>query len=332
MKTVLVAMSGGVDSSTSAALLKEQGYCVKGVFFRLHNYYKESEERALVVSKKLGIEFCVFDYQKEFKEKVIDYFLKANKEGLTPNPCVLCNKVVKFDLLFESLKKVKADYLATGHYARVKNSRLFKAKDAQKDQSYFLWRLNEKILSKTLFPMGEYKKTEVRQLAKKFNLPVWNQEESQEICFIDTEITEFLRKHFGKNPGKIIDDKDEIVGEHQGLWFYTIGQRKGIRLSGGPYYVIKKDIQNNILIVSKNKKDLLGKELNFKETNWVSGGEPKFPIGVEAKIRSMHKPATAVLKNNNYLIFDKPQEAITLGQSVVFYVGDELIGGGVISF
>ncbi len=331
METVLVAMSGGVDSSTTAALLKEQGYCVKGVFFRLHNYYKESEERAKKVAEKLGIEFCVFDYQKEFKEKVIDYFLKANKEGLTPNPCVLCNKVVKFDLLFESLKKVKADYLATGHYVRVENGKLLKARDTQKDQSYFLWRLNQNILSKALFPMGEYKKTEVREMAKKFDLPVWDQEESQEICFIDTEITEFLRKHFGKNPGKIIDDKGETVGEHQGLWFYTIGQRKGMGLSGGPYYVIKKDIINNILIVSKNKKDLASKELNFEEANWILGKEPKFPIKIEAKIRSMHKSATAILENSNHLIFKNPQMAITPGQSVVFYEEEELLGGGVIA-
>lgn len=330
MKTVLLAMSGGVDSSVSAALLKEQGYCVAGAFFRLHDYYEESEARANEVAKKLGINLCVFDYRKEFKENIIKYFLEANKKGLTPNPCVLCNQTVKFDLLFRNLTKFNADFLATGHYAKTKESRLFKAKDTKKDQSYFLWRLNKNILSKTIFPLGDYKKEDVRKLAKKFDLPVWNQPESQEICFINSDTEDFLKKNLKMQKGKIIDIAGRILGEHEGIWLYTIGQRKRIGLSGGPYYVLRKNISNNVLIVTKNKKDLLGRELNFEDANWISGKEPKFSIEVKAKIRSMHKSASAVLKSSSHLIFKKPQEAITPGQSVVFYIGKELIGGGII--
>ena len=337
-KSVLAAMSGGVDSSMAAALLKAKGYYVIGVFFRLHNYFKESEEKAEKIAKKLNIDFYVFSYQKEFKEKIADYFIDANKKGLTPNPCVVCNKKIKFNLLFESLSKFKADYIATGHYVRKlavkdKNSKivykLFKAKDSRKDQSYFLWQLNQKILQKTLFPIGDYQKDQVKKTAKKLGFSI-NGPESQEICFINGRAEAFLKKKIGVKKGNIVDKKGNILAEHKGLWFYTIGQRKKIKLSGGPYYVIEKDIKNNTLIVSKNEKDLLRGELKFKDSNWILGKKPKFPLEIEAKIRYHHKPAKAVAIDKNHLIFEKPQKAITPGQSVVFYHNSELLGGGVI--
>lgn len=329
MKTVLVAMSGGVDSSTAAALLKEQGYCVIGMFFRLHDYFKKSEEKALKVSEKLGIELCILDFRKEFKAKVVDYFIAANKKGLTPNPCVLCNKVVKFDLLFNNLKNYRADYLATGHYVRLKNGKLLRGKDEQKDQSYFLWKLDKKILQKALFPVGDYTKKEIREIAKRFDLPVWDEPESQEICFVNTELEEFLKKNLKTQKGKVVDEADNVLAGHEGLWLYTVGQRKRIGLSGGPYYVLKKDLKKNILVVTKNKKNLFKKNLRFREANWIQN-KPKFPLSTEAKIRSSHQPARAVIDKSGYLVFKEPQLAPTPGQSVAFYKKSEMLGGGVI--
>ncbi|MBU2545124.1 tRNA 2-thiouridine(34) synthase MnmA, partial [Patescibacteria group bacterium] len=258
-KKVIVAMSGGVDSSVAAALLKKEGFDVVGVFMRFWGDGKcctpESEKRARLVCEKLGIPFYVFNFQKEFKKKVVDYFSKQEKSGLTANPCVVCNKEIKFGLLFKKALSLDADYIATGHYAIYKDGRLYKGKDKDKDQSYFLWKLNQKVLKHVLFPVGNYTKPEIVKLAKKFKLPVSGIKESQDICF---------KVEFNKNPGEIIDTNKKIVGEHQGLWFYTIGQRKGIGLAGGPYYVLSKDVKKNILIVTKKEKDLYKKELLVK--------------------------------------------------------------------
>lgn len=334
-------MSGGVDSSVSAALLKKEGYDITGVFMKLCSGF--DEKQAQKVAKKLGIPFYVFNFEKEFKKKVVDYFLRVNKLGLTPNPCVVCNKEIKFGLLLEKALVLGADYIATGHYARLQHERLLKARDKNKDQTYFLWRLNQKILKRVLFPVGDYTKTEVRKLAKKFRLPTANATESQEICFIQTTINDFLRKHLKSKPGKIVDPGGNILGEHQGLCFYTIGQRKGIKLPGGPFYVLDKDLKKNLLIVSKNEKDynppttwqgktyysLYKKELIAKEINWISGKAPKLPLKVMAKIRYRHEPTLAIV-NKGKIVFPKPQRAVTPGQSVVFYKGQELLGGGII--
>jgi tRNA-specific 2-thiouridylase len=236
--------------------------------------------------------------------------------------------------------------VATGHYARLRREiqnpkskilnykyKLFRAKDKNKDQSYFLWRLNQKQLSHILFPIGDLKKKEVRELAKKFKLPVLK-EESQEICFVSKTVNDFLNRYFKKKPGKIINTRGEIIGCHQGLWFYTIGQRKGIGLAGGPYYVLDKDLKNNFLIVTKREKDLYKKELICRNVNWISPKLPKFPLKVKAKIRSRSPLASAVLKpaarNKIRVIFQKKQKAITPGQSAVFYQAEELLGGGII--
>jgi len=335
MKKVLVAMSGGVDSSVAAALLKKRGYNVVGIFMKFWSgsgsenrcCSSESEVRARLVAKQLNIPFYVLNFEKEFKNKIVDYFLKEEKAGLTPNPCVVCNKEIKFGLLFKKFPMGANDFIATGHYVKTKEGRLYASKDKSKDQSYFLWKLDRKILSKSLFPVGDYTKVEIRKMAKKLNLPTATIPDSQEVCFIEKTTKEFLKKHLKTKPGKIVF-KGDTIGKHEGLWLYTIGQRRGIGLAGGPYYVLNKDMKKNLLIVTKDEKDLFSKEVNFKDVNWFK--EVKFPLRVKAKIRYSHKASAAVIDKRGHLVFVKPQKAITSGQSVVFYKRDELIGGGVI--
>ncbi len=338
---VVVAMSGGVDSSVAAALLKQAGFDVVGIFMKFWKEGKssenkccsiESEKLARLVAKKLDIPFYVLNVEKEFKKKVVDYFLKGYKKGNTPNPCVVCNKEIKFGFLIKKALSFGVDIVATGHYAEIKKGRLFKGKDEHKDQSYFLWQLNQEQLNHVLFPVGRYTKAEVRKLAKKFKLPTAETPESQEVCFIQNTINNFLKKYLKSKPGKIVDVNGKILGEHQGLWFYTIGQRKGLEISQGPYYAIDKDFDKNILIVSKNQKDLLKKELLAENINWIL--PQKLPANAEVKIRYKSLSAKAKIldngKNKVKIIFTKPQRAITPGQSVVFYKGDELLGGGVV--
>lgn len=348
-RKVVIAMSGGIDSSVAAALLKEAKFDVVGIFMKLDELKssKESEKRARAVAKKLGISFQILDIRKEFKKKVIKPFIVEYKKGRTPNPCVICNKEIKFKFLFKELRKLKADFFATGHYVRIKKGKLLKARDKNKDQSYFLWQLIPKLLNNVLFPIGGYTKKEVKQLAKNFKLPTKDIPESQEVCFIETTTSNFLKKHLGTKAGRIINTKSEMVGEHQGLWFYTIGQRKGIKLSGGPFYVLDKNVKENLLIVTQNKKDLYKKELVAKNINWISGNLPKFPLKAKAKIRYRHQSAAATIMKQKSgkvkVIFSKPQKAITPGQSVVFYSpsqvfkknlggqkGQEVLGGGMI--
>jgi len=359
MKKIICAMSGGVDSSVAAALLKRAGFDMIGVFMKFwspttsggglvggwnHCCSPEAEVRARKVAKILKIPFYVFNFEKEFKKRIVDYFLDGYKKGITPNPCVVCNKEIKFGLLLEKALALDADYVATGHYARKKETRdnrqetrykLLRAKDKDKDQSYFLWMLNQEQLNRILFPIGDLTRKEVENLAKKFKLPVLKAKKSVEICFIQTTINDFLKKYLKEKPGKIVDTQGKILGEHRGLWFYTIGQRKGIGLSGGPYFVLDKDLKKNFLIVTKNEEDLLKKELVAKNVNLISGKEPKLPLKVKAKIRYRTKFATAILSKNleakaYNLKFFKPQRAITPGQSVVFYQGNEVLGGGII--
>jgi len=351
LKKVIVAMSGGVDSSVAAALLKNlptgrQGrrFQVIGVFMRFWKSPKkgsverwnrccslESEARAREVARVLGIPFYVFSFQKEFKKRIVDRFLEDYKLGLTPNPCVICNKEIKFGLLLEKALALGADYIATGHYARKRSTKLLRGRDAAKDQSYFLWRLNQKQIKHILFPVGSYNKAQVRELARKFKLPVAETPESQEICFVPDAVNEFLKRYFKLKPGNIVDVSEKVLGEHQGLIFYTIGQRKGIGLPQGPYWVKDKDFEKNILVVTKNEKDLSKKELFFREANWLSGKSPKFPLKALAKIRYRSKLVPVAIFKNNRVVFTKPQRAITPGQSVVFYKGEELLGGGIIS-
>ena len=355
-KKVVVAMSGGVDSSVAAALLKRAGVDVIGVFMKFWSESKkgelagfnrccslEAEKRARKVAKILKIPFYVFNFEKEFKKKIVDCFLKEYRAGRTPNPCVVCNKEIKFGLLLEKALRLNADFVATGHYAKIKKIenrkqkieyRLLKGRDKNKDQSYFLWQLNQKQLKHVLFPVGDFNKVQVRKLAKKFKLPAFEVPESMEICFVQITINDFLKKYLKEKVGNIVDKKGRILSRHQGLWFYTIGQRKGIGLAGGPYYVLDKDFKKNLLIVTKTRKDLYKKELMVKNVNWVLGKSPKLPLKIKAKIRYRHKPVSATIykiQDTKYkILFDNPQPAITPGQSVVFYRGQELLGGGII--
>ncbi len=347
---VIVAMSGGVDSSVSALLLKEAGFSVTGIMGKFwqekNNKFSKSEKMAKQVAKKIGVPFYTVNFEKEFKEKVVDYFLSDYRRGNTPNPCVVCNKEIKFGLLLKKAIEMGADFLATGHYSRLQREilnpkfqtpskyriKLFKGKDKAKDQSYFLWQLSQSQLKNVLFPVGNYTKPEVRSLAKKFDLPVAETPESQEVCFVDGPTSNFLKKYLKIKPGKIVDIKGNLIGQHNGLWFYTIGQRRGLGIPQGPWFVVEKDFKKNTLIVSKNKKDLLKKEFIAKSINWIS--PQNLPINAKVKIRYKSNFAEAKIlkhtKNSVKVIFKTPQKAITPGQSAVFYKGKELLGGGVI--
>ncbi len=340
-------MSGGLDSSVAAALLKRAGFDLKGVFMKLYPSPGGFEKRARKVAGILNIPFYVLNFEKEFKKRVVDYFLREYKRGRTPNPCVVCNKQIKFGLLLEKALGLKRDFVATGHYARLRREfskyKLLRGKDKTKDQSYFLWQLNQKQLKHILFPIGDYTKKQARTLAKKFKLPVLDVPESQEICFIRTTVNDFLSRYLKPKPGKIIDSQGEIIGEHQGLFFYTIGQRKGIELPGGPFYVVKKDFKRNALMVTpfSNDKVLFSKSLMAENVNWFSGKQPKLPLRVKAQIRYGHGAVAATitkkLKGGRHppstqieLVFGRPQRAVTPGQSIVFYQDQEVLGGGII--
>jgi len=350
-------MSGGVDSSVAAALLKKAGSCpefgrridVIGIFMKINDFSSEAEKRARQVTKILKIPFLVLDLRKEFKKRIIDYFLEECERGVTPNPCVVCNKEIKFGLLLKKAISLDADFVATGHYARIRRGKdgihLLRAEDKDKDQSYFLWMLNQKQLKRTLFPVGNYTRKEVERLAKKLKLPVLKAKKSVEICFIRTTVNDFLSKYLKSKPGQIVDIRGKVLGKHRGLHFYTIGQRKGIGLPGGPYYVLDKDFKNNLLVITKNERDLYKKELICKNVNWIHpvkcrevaiSSKTKLFNRVKAKIRYRHQSALAIitktLNPKTYTLkFEKSQRAITPGQSAVFYRGEELLGGGVIS-
>jgi tRNA-specific 2-thiouridylase len=331
-----LAFSGGVDSAISAALLKKQGLAVTGIFMRLNDLSLSSERRARKIAKILHLPFLVLDLRKEFKKKVIDRFLLDSRHGLTPNPCIVCNKEIKFGLFVKKAIALDFDSVATGHYARIKAGRLLAGRDKNKDQSYFLWQLPNKQLEKIIFPIGEYTRIEVEKLAKKFKLPFVGVKKSQEICFVPGEVEEFLSHYLKPKAGEIVNVEGEALGKHIGLPLYTIGQRKGIRLSGGPYYVLARDFKKNNLIVTKNEKDLFKKELFVEQVNWLTDKAPILPLKINAKIRYRQKAATAVivkkLKTGKYkLIFSQAQRAVTPGQSVVFYRGQQVLGGGIIS-
>lgn len=348
-KKILVALSGGVDSSVAAKLLKEQRYNVLGVYFIFTKQIWKSNFQVKKIAKKLGIPLKIIDVRKQFKKRVIDYFLNAYRNGQTPNPCVVCNKEIKFRLLFDLMKKEKADFISTGHYARIKvrpfpsstfyrrisqGPALFKAKDKTKDQSYFLYRLNQRDLAKIVFPLGNYKKSEVKKIAKKVNLPV-AENESQDICFLaNQDINYYLSKYIKPKPGDVVDKKGNVLGKHKGLSFYTIGQRKGIEIGGtGPYWVMEKNIQKNELVVTNNSKELFTKKFQINETNWIKQ-KLKFPLRAEVQIRYRAKKVSAIIRKMGKERWEvrskKPLRAVTAGQSAVFYKKGEVLGGGTI--
>jgi len=353
-KKVVVAMSGGVDSSVAAALLKEQGYEVYGVTMKLSNW--ESREGrtfggccgskdfydARSVAQTLGIPHYSFDYVDQFKGSVIGYFKESYLKGETPNPCIACNQHVKFDALLEKALALGADYLATGHYARISPSggvyQLKKAVDASKDQSYVLYGLGQNQLSRLLFPLGNLVKTDVRKIARRFGLRTADKPDSYEICFVPNEdYRQFISEEVPADQrpsGPIRHTDGRVLGQHKGLPFYTIGQREGLGLAvGHPLYVTAIDKTANTLVVG-GKDDVLSRSLVVRQVTWTSGEKPAFPCAASVKIRSKHPGATGRLEpcDEGVIVrFTKDQSAVTPGQAAVFYDGDIVLGGGVIN-
>jgi len=343
-KKVYIALSGGVDSSVAALKLVNSNFNCTGVYFKLFKGYSVNKNINLVkkLCEVLDIPFKIFDLRKEFREKIINYFISEYKLGKTPNPCVLCNKYIKFGLFLKKSLKEEADFIVTGHYARnvydekIKKYKLLKGRDKLKDQSYFLYRLNQYELSKSLFPLGNLTKFEVRKIAVKNNLPTVKSKESQEICFLkDKSIYSFLKKYLKTEKGNIIDTHGNILCKHNGYFNYTIGQREKLGIGGtGPYYVIGISPITNNIIVSNQEKLLFKNIIEINNIHLIKEKCPKLPLKCKVSIRYQHKPFNTVLyKENNryYLHFQKPQRAPTPGQSVVIYLNNECLGGGIIT-
>ncbi|MCS7263589.1 MAG: tRNA 2-thiouridine(34) synthase MnmA [Armatimonadetes bacterium] len=357
-KRVMVAMSGGVDSSVTAALLKEQGYEVIGVTFRLwagnegQEHAKaccgiDSVEDARRVANKLGIPHFVFNMTDFFSKTVVENFVNEYARGRTPNPCVRCNEFIKYRLFLQRAEALDADYIATGHYARIVKSddgryRLLKAVDKNKDQSYVLYMLTQSVMAKILLPVGNLTKPQVREIAKQMGLPVYSKPDSQEICFVDTDdYREFLKKVRPDlvKMGPIVTEDGKVIGTHMGVAFYTVGQRHGLGISnpsGEPLYVVRIDAETNILVVGR-RDSVLTKEAIVEAVNWVSGEVPNGRIRAKVKHRYKSPEGLAwveiIDEKKVRVIWDEPQWAVTPGQIAVFYdleTGEEVLGGGTI--
>lgn len=357
-KKVFVGLSGGVDSSVSAALLKRDGYDVTGVFIKawypdfLTCTWKEDRRDAMRVCAVLDIPFLTIDLEKEYKKEVIDYMIKEYAAGRTPNPDVMCNKVIKFGGFFKKAMEMGADYVATGHYARVVESRngddelvykMLEAKDDNKDQTYFLWTLTQKELSHTLFPIGEMLKPQVRELAAKFGLPTATKKDSQGLCFLGKiNLKDFLGHYFKEQQGDVVDDETgEIIGTHDGAWFYTVGERHGFKTFAEtpdekPYYIISKDVKENTLTVShKESVDaplMPTREIRIAKANWMSGIVP-LRKKIMARVRYRVELAPCKVGQDTdgpFVEFDTDQSIVSAGQSVVFYNNGECMGGAIV--
>ena len=341
MTRVFVGMSGGVDSSLTASLLVEQGYEVTGVYMKNWSQdlpgmkcpWAEDLADAKRVAVQLGIDFKVFDFENEYKHKVVDYMIDEYKKGRTPNPDIMCNQEVKFKLFLDTALEQGADVIATGHYARTKDGKLLQAKDTNKDQTYFLYRVDESALQKTLFPLGEFTKPEVRTMAEERGLVTATKKDSQGICFVgQIGIREFLSQYVETEPGDIIDKQTgKVLGHHDGAIFYTLGQRHGLDVGGGlPYYVVGKDMSRNEVYVTTdlNDNELWKKQVNLTDIHWIDATPPdgKYKI----RIRHRAKLVDAELVGER-LTLDEPERAITAGQSIVLYDSDQCLGGGVVA-
>jgi tRNA-specific 2-thiouridylase len=346
-KKVFVGMSGGVDSSVSAALLKKAGNDVTGVFIKVWSpdwlpcSWKEERRDAMRVAAALDIPFITLDLQEEYKKGVVDYMLDEYKKGRTPNPDVMCNKEVKFGHFFKKAREMGADFIATGHYAQVKEEnnsfKLLEGADKNKDQSYFLWTLGQEELAHTLFPIGHLQKAEVRELAKKFKLPTAEKKDSQGICFIGkVDMKEFLSHYIETKPGNVLNEKGEVIGAHEGAVFYTSGQRHGFTISektptDKPYYIIAKDIEKNTITVSHKAHEHEALQavtsVVLSNVNLISQDFDVEKIG--SRIRYRQQQQVSELADNK-VVFKTPQDGVSSGQSVVMYTGEECIGGGII--
>lgn len=354
MMRVYVGMSGGVDSSLTAALLVEQGYDVTGVYMKnwtqdlpgMQCPWADDLADAKRVAVQLGIDFKVFDFENEYKHKVVEYMIDEYKAGHTPNPDIMCNQEVKFKLFLEAALEDGADMIATGHYARVSHKKfepaeasagtLLQAVDANKDQTYFLYRVTGEALSKTLFPLGEFTKPQVREMAKARGLFTANKKDSQGICFVGKiGIREFLSQYVEQQPGEIIDKRtNKVLGHHDGAIFYTLGQRHGLDLGGGlPYYVVGKDMTKNEVYVTTDLNDdtLWKHEVSLQAVHWINQSAQEASYKIRVRHRAPLIVADLVYDGDRVsLKLHDQQRAITAGQSIVIYDGDICLGGGIV--
>lgn len=350
-KKVLIGMSGGVDSSVAAALLKEQGYEVVGATMRLWSYSDENVchegccseaavEDARRVCDKLGIEFYVMNFKELFRERVVDYFVDEYKKGRTPNPCIACNQYLKFDAMLKKALAMGFDAIATGHYAKIEQGAdgkyILRTADAgKKDQSYVLYQFTQEQLKHTLMPLGDYNKDEVRKKAETLGLNVANKPDSMEICFVeDEDYAEFIRRYSGyePQPGDILDSRGEVIGRHKGLIYYTIGQRKGLGAYGRPMFVMNIDAEKNTITLGEKGMEF-SDYLIANDVNFISGERLVEPISAEVRIRYQAAGAKSMIEpfgDGVRVVFETPQRAVTPGQAVVFYEDDRVLGGGTV--
>ncbi len=342
-ETVFVGVSGGVDSSVSLAILKEQDYNVVGCFIKtwqpdfIECTWKEERRDAMRVCAKLDVPFLTIDAEEEYKNFVGMYMINEYKAGRTPNPDVMCNKEVKFGVFLKKALALGADYVATGHYARTKEGKLLKGIDSSKDQSYFLWTLTEAELSKTKFPIGHLQKREVRNIAKKYDLLTAEKKDSQGVCFLGPiDMKDFLKHYIDVKKGDVLDMQGKKIGYHDGALFYTLGERHGFtitqkRTEDKRLYVVERDLEKNTLIVSENinqKKEEEKRKIKLENINWIT--KPELGKVYEARIRYQQKLENCTIEGDN-VIFENIQSLATSGQSIVAYDGEECIGGGVIA-
>ncbi len=350
-KRVAVAMSGGVDSSVAVVLLQKQGYEVLGIHMKLHDAPPEERQNksccslndaldARAVCSHLGVPFYVLDFQDEFKENVIDYFVQEYLDGRTPNPCVMCNKIIKTRYLLEKADELDCAYLATGHYARVGKEpitgkwQITKPQDRRKDQTYFLYGTPNEELPRLLFPLADYSKPEVRQIAARHELVSAHKPDSQEICFVPQNYRDFIAKQTKTlpEPGDFVSTSGEILGCHKGIPYYTVGQRRGLQISSSdPYYVIHILKETNQIVLGK-LQDMHVESIRVSDLNWVSIDPVQEPIPVTVKLRYAHKGVKATVipldDNTAQLILDTPERSASPGQAAVFYQDEVLLGGG----
>ncbi len=345
---ILVLLSGGVDSSVSALLLKKKGYELVGIHLHCFDFCNPQDaEDARKVAEILNIPFYVFDLTEEFEDKVINYMIRTYEQGLTPNPDVYCNQFIKFGVFFDKALNLGYDFVASGHYAKTQDGHLFTSKDREKDQTYFLWKVEKEKFSKIIFPVGDFLKSEVREIAKKYNLPTAEKKESMGICFVgQVKLREFLSQYLKPKEGKIIDTQGRILGTHPGYFYFTEGQRHGlnIKVGGGPYYVAQKIPEENLIIVAKEDDPLLyTKKIEITEVNILEEKILNKEEIVEVRFRHRQPlvkakviiPRTNAdrnlsLRKSAFIEFLEPQKMVAPGQSIVFYKDELVLGGGII--